>query len=453
MKSVHLWSPGRGRRPVAQLLAILALVLSVSLGYLAASRPAPTYAAFPSAASTNAYSWLQMQQRPTGLVESFENGGSAANMAVVYDEAVAAEAFLLMNDVARAKQVLTALRGLQQPDGGWYNIYNCNDLSVIEWHRDVGPAVWVALAVAKYEQQTGDITSYRQMGSSALSFAYGFQQSDGGINGGFEAETVGVGYHSWGSTEHNIDVYAASLYYPGFAAQAAQVRWFLDNTVWDGVNNRWDGGRADPRDPLDVNAWGVSALGASGVHNYGAALDYVLTHHRNTQNGIDAFDFDSDRNDIWFEGTGQMIVAFKEVGRTSDASYFFSQLLKGQAANGGVPYSLLGTSNGYWTMSAAHAVSSASWLIFADAGFNPLKPGPGNISTATPTPAPGTATSTATNTPLAPATATATAIATATRTPTAPLATATRTSTPPPNTPTVAPTNTPTVVPTTTPPP
>ncbi len=415
----------------------LVLILGILFTALSALHSTPSYAAFPSTASTNAYNWLKAQQKPTGLVESFENGGTAANLAVVYDQAVAAEAFLVMGDVPRARQVLTVLRGLQKPDGGWYNIYNCNDLSTIEWHRDVGPAAWVALAVAKYEIQTGDTLTYHDMGVRATTFAFGFQQSDGGVNGGWEAETTGVWYHTWGSTEHNEDVYAAALYY-GFTTKAAQIRSFLDTVAWDSSNSRFFGGRADTRDPMDVNAWGVSALGATGAHPYSAALDYVLAHHRNTQGGIDAFDFNSDKNDIWFEGTGQMVVAFKEVGRSSEASYYFAQLLKGQKANGGVPYSLLGTNNGYWTMSAANAVSSAGWLIFADAGFNPLK-FTAPPATATPTATTGGATATRTATPTntattgaASATATRTATPTNTATTGAASATATRTATPTP---------------------
>src|SRR4051812_26141111 len=129
---------------------------------VAAQAPPAVPPAPPAGPATSAYNWLKAQQKPTGLVESFENGGTAANLSVVYDEAVAAEAFLVKGDVPRARQVLSVLRALQQSDGGWYNIYNCNDLSVVEWHRDVGPAAWVALAVAKYEIQTGDTLTYHE---------------------------------------------------------------------------------------------------------------------------------------------------------------------------------------------------------------------------------------------------------------------------------------------------
>jgi hypothetical protein len=105
-------------------------------------------------------------------------------------------------------------------------------------------------------------------------------------------------------------------------------------------------------------------------------VNYAMTHHRNTQsvNGIsyDAFDFNADRNDIWFEGSNFMVLALNMAGDATNSSYFLNQIIKNQASNGGVQYSLLGTNNWYWTMSAQRAISSTGWLVLSIAGYNPL---------------------------------------------------------------------------------
>ncbi len=223
------------------------------------------------------------------------------------------------------------------------------------------------------------------MATRGLDWAWGFPKcSGGGHRGGVHYDNTMV---PWCSTEHMQDLYAASKYFGGsYSGKADGLKSeYLDNTAWDFGNKRWygggrrtDTGQLDTRDPLDVNAWGVLALGPSGTRDYRAALTYNLNRHRTTQcTGslcVDAFDFNSDRNDIWYEGTGQMVSAFKVAGDWNNANYFLGQLIKGQRGNGGVPYSMRGTDNGYWTMSSAPAVASTGWLIIATTSFNPFKP-------------------------------------------------------------------------------
>ena len=352
---------------------------SDSVGVSETTRPALDVSRFVSAASTttasdNAYTWLKSRMVSTGLVDSFQD---SRDICYTYDQAVAAIAFQVKGDAVNARKVLDALKSMQYADGSWNTAYYCTSKGVQETQKHVGPVLWIAMAVAYYEKRTGD-TQYHAMGDKAVLWSRQFQQADGGLNGGLDYNGSLL---TWASTEHNEDAYSAFTSY-GYTTNAAQVKTFLDNTVWDAVNVRWYGGRNDARDPMDVNSWGVSALGASGTRNYQASLDYVMTHHRSTQSvrvgptviTVDAFDFNSDKNDIWFEGTGQMIVAFKVVGRTADADYFTTALLKGQQTDGGVQYSLKGTDNGYWIMSKSKSAAATGWLILAIAGANPFKP-------------------------------------------------------------------------------
>lgn len=330
-----------------------------------------------STASTNAYNWLKSQQCTTGLIDSFSD---SQQISYTYDQAVGAIAFLLKGDTASAKAVLDALKGLQTPSGSWYTAYYCNNQAVQESNQHVGPVIWVVMAVAKYEKVTGDTVTYRNMVQKAMDWSLQFQQADGGINGGLD--TAG-NVLTWASTEHNQDAYAMLVHY-GYTQQAAKVKNFLDTQVWQEAGGYFWAGRNDPNNPMDTNAWGVQALGTTGTHQYNRGLTYVMDTHRNTKtkrvkNGsitIDGFDFNGDRNDIWFEGQGQMVVSFKMDGRTADANYFLNEIIKIQDfyGTGGVPYSLLGTNNGYWTMKSVESVSGTGWLIFAIDGYNPFKP-------------------------------------------------------------------------------
>lgn len=355
----------KGASMAVLLVAVLFLVTSL----IQSARAADTVTA-----SANAHNWLKSQMVSTGLVDSYRD---SQDICYTYDQAVAAIAFLARGDTTNAVKVLDALKSMQYADGSWNTAYYCKTKGVQESQKHVGPVLWIAMAVAQYEKQTGDTATYRAMAENAINWSLQFQQADGGINGGLDYNGTLL---TWCSTEHNEDAYAALTYF-GYSAAAAQVKGFLDNVVWDGTNNRWYGGRNDTRDPMDVNSWGVSALGASGTHDYQLSLDYVMTHHRNTQTGrfgrttitVDGFDFDSDKDDVWLEGTAQMVVAFQVVGRTADATYFTSEIIKAQSTDGGVPYSLKGTDNGYWRMSTAHSVAATGWLVMAIEGVNPFQ--------------------------------------------------------------------------------
>lgn len=236
------------------------------------------------------------------------------------------------------------------------------------------------MAVAKYEKDTGDTVTYRNMALKAIDWSLQFQQADGGINGGLDTADNVI---TWASTEHNQDAYAVLQHY-GYTQEAAAVKSFLDEQVWQDTEGYFWAGRNEPNNPMDTNAWGVQALGTTGTYQYNRGLDYVMNTHRNVQTKrvksssitIDGFDFDSDKDDVWFEGQGQMVVSFKMDGRTADANYFLNEIIKIQDfyGTGGVPYSLLGTNNGYWTMKSVESVSATGWLIYAIDGYNPFQP-------------------------------------------------------------------------------
>ncbi len=328
---------------------------------------------------------------------------------------------MVYGDMARAQEILTTMKALQDPEGFWINSYWMNG-SGEEIRKHVGPVMWMAMAVMNYEKITGDTSTYHDMGVKAIDWCLNYLQPNGGIAGGETTWDVpGVWTEEvWISTEHNEDSYPTLLYFASttpsrtntYESAAAGVKNFLDNVVWDEANKRWHGGYKtntgliDPYVPLDVNPWGVMSLGASGVRDYAESLDYVENANGNpgtlgnpryvhtlsydsTSDTMTLYDFDwrsdgaaaSDSNgggvygeDIWFEGSAFMSIAYRIAGDETKSNEIIAEIIKKQGAEGsmtgGIPYSLNGTNNGYWRMAQENCVSSTGWLMIALAHWN-----------------------------------------------------------------------------------
>jgi hypothetical protein len=390
-------------------------------------------------ASDNAYQWLKRQQDSakldsgeiSGLVDSFEDfsgPNTPLTDAYTYDQAIAAIAFLIKGDIPRAQKVLDVMKKLQAPDGSWVNSYYYGGLWGGELRKHVGPATWIAIAIENYEKITGDTTTYHNVAIKALDWCLKYQRPNGGVAGGETNWDVPNTWTNepWTSTEHNINLYPTLKYFASNTAEksaayntaADKVKGFLDNVVWDSTKNRFYGGfkndtqLRDPFVPLDVNPWGVMALGLTdGVRDYSASLDYVENAagdpvtgqgtlenpryvHTLTYNDagdlmtLYDFDWESDHSpgdpkwgggfhdaDIWFEGSAFMSCAYYMRGDIYKSNSILNEIIKKQgtsgASLGGIPYCLKGTQNNYWRMIQQNCVSSTGWLIIAAARWNP----------------------------------------------------------------------------------
>ena len=338
------------------------------MGILALSTVASATTSF-STASTNAYNWLVSQMTSGGLITSYQGG----QIGYTYDEAVAVVAFSVKGDYTRAKTILTELQKLQNSSGSWYDSYYVKTLRAQDTNQEVGPNMWVDMAVASYDHFSGD-HSFDAMAKKNISWCLQFQQSDGGLNGGISSNGSVL---TWASTEHNEDSYAALTFF-GYTTAASSVKSFLDNVAWNSTDNRFNTGRGDTSVHTDVNAWGVLALGESGTHNYSLGLTFNQNCCEDTQTNsratLQGFDFDGDLDDVWLEGTGQNAEAFLVASNSTNWNYFTSEIILDQDSTGGVQYSMKGTNNDYFTMSTANAVSSTGWLIISIGQYNPFQP-------------------------------------------------------------------------------
>jgi hypothetical protein len=375
-----------------------------------------------------AYTWLSAQQDLTagfaldGLVDSFDDWWNTTDRkqnAYTYDQAVAAIAFMLKNDRTRAEKVLNKMRDMQDPDGSWVNSYWWNNGAGEEIRKHVGPVAWMAMAYMAYEVKYND-TRYQPTVKKALDWCITFQKPNGGISGGRTTWDSGNGSWTdevWSSTEHNEDIYNLLRIYANkfpdrtstYNNVANNVKNFLDNVVWNDSLKRWNGGwknntgLIDPNVPMDVNPWGVMALGLSGTRDYFSAVNYVdnangsgtisspkyvqtLTYD-GAGNLLTGYDFDWQYDcaaadpgqkcaDVWFEGSFFMASAHYMNGNTAKYNSIMNELIKKQGTSGsllgGLPYSLKGSNNNYWQMAMENCVSSTGWLIIAGEHFNPF---------------------------------------------------------------------------------
>jgi hypothetical protein len=129
--------------------------------------------------------------------------------------------------------------------------------------------------------------------------------------------------------------------------------------------------------PLDVQAWSVLAL-PSTLSAHPGVLACPNAFHSLTDQGFSGFDFNEDRDGVWFEGTAQMAVADARA-----ADYPASNLLRGEIVeaqqgplfgNGkGIAASTkdaLTTGFAFQYYSRLH-VGATAWAFFAAEAYNP----------------------------------------------------------------------------------
>jgi hypothetical protein len=127
--------------------------------------------------------------------------------------------------------------------------------------------------------------------------------------------------------------------------------------------------------PLDVQAWAPLALREDGKP-YWRALSYSEKQHRVG----DGFDFNQDRDRIWYEGTAQMAVAYQHTGQLDKSNTLLSVLVAAQDASGGIPaVNRDGLTTGFallngepWLYFHRLHVGATAWLVLAQKGVNPF---------------------------------------------------------------------------------
>lgn len=314
--------------------------------------------------------FLANQTKGIGLVDSYQEDSS--NISYVYDNCLAAIAFMLMGNSGLAKEILDTLCNEveKNPDGIPFESYQFPDVNGKgSGTAFCGNTAWLLQALNIY-QKLNNSKIYFNTQKKLADFLLSLQDSnDGGL--------WGAKNEYWKSTEHNMIAYVAlrnfgrlNRYYR-YLSKAERIKKFLKTpAIWDGF--RFYAGLNDTTGVTDVQALGVLLLG----NDYSNALSWAETNLKlslpYSSQIVTGFDFGTDRDTVWIEGTIQMALAFYKSNNSSKAEYYFNEVSKTIQSDGSLILATnQGTASHWWIMQPWRAIAPTCWLIFYRLKFNP----------------------------------------------------------------------------------
>lgn len=345
--------------------------------------------------------------------------------AFLYDNALALLAFLSRaesKDLEIAKILADTLVFAQQhdryfTDGRWRNAYRTGDIIDSEthqarlpswWHEeqkknieypvhtrtDIGNVAWAMIALLQAHQQFKN-PQYLASVVAAANWIETEARDERGAGGyilGFDGGDDQQRRQQHKSTEHNIDLYIAFARLhqvtqdKKWAAAARHARQFVE-AMWNQADGYfWTGTNSDGATivktviPVDIQAWVIMTLYAKNDPKYAKGMAWV---EKNAKLPIcptcevQGYDFNQDKDGIWYEGTAQVALAWEILGEHGKYQELADKtLVSGQEASGGIyaalPLQKSCVSTGFdWCYYHAVHVGATSWAIFAWEKWNP----------------------------------------------------------------------------------
>jgi hypothetical protein len=260
-----------------------------------------------------------------------------------------------------------------------------------QWQEDkeqisthTGNMAWAVIALSQfYNTQGGE--SYKNSAAAMGNWIYDHTfAAEGGYTGGYAGWEPQAEKLLWKSTEHNLDVYACFMWLHIITGdrvwlqRALHARRFVES-MWSG-DHFWIGTTPEPgvidkdHPALDVQAWAVLAFKSNAP-----ALRWAEQYCYTEVDGFKGFDYNTDKDGIWFEGTAQMSLAYLTAGEKDKAEGCLKELLRAQSSarnnngKGMVAASRdhVSTGLGGDYFNRLH-VGATAWYIFADLGMNPF---------------------------------------------------------------------------------
>lgn len=317
-----------------------------------ADRPVPRLfeSAAPSPEAADAAAgWLASVQRPNGLLKSWEQDRTC--FASTYTQGLALLVFSAEGRAAEADAVARALVDLQNPNGSWFQSYDCDTMAPLTGNEWLGDVAWVVFALGRHLDDNGEpdeVSLARDRAAAWLA-----DQIDPGDG------CLGIDH-----TEGTLDAWwALRSAGPAFTAPAAALERCLLRTYWDADTGRFKGGRSWWQPYLDNQTWGATFLDAVGRPEdarraLGFARQTLLTPGRNGH--LLGFDGQGGPWSIWNEGTAQYVAAGGPGARE-----LAQELLAQQRSDGAMPgapdhFEGGGVWNPRW-----YGVAPTAWLYFA----------------------------------------------------------------------------------------
>jgi hypothetical protein len=357
---------------------------------------------------------------PSYLSSRVELPKALQNAAFVYDNALAAMAFLACGQIDRARLIGDALisagkRDRYYTDGRLRNAYRSGsvdeqialpgwwDESTKNWAEDEyqvstasGNVAWAALALLQLYDKTKDpkyLEGAEHLGSW-LEQLGGSDDENPGVAGGYYGFEPTATRITWKSTEHNIDIVAVS-------------RWLwsvTEDPKWDRLAQNTLRFISTMHDDKDGFLIGTDVQGQA-VHSKDLWLDVQIwpllavskpqrpASWNDAANRIDArlsvpggYDFNGDRDGLWIEGTAQAALMFSLEDEPERASILFGSILQHVDPKSGwlyaTPNEQLSTGLTIDPMGQGGAfayhhwphLGATAWTVLAAMDFNPFQP-------------------------------------------------------------------------------
>lgn len=372
--------------------------------------------------------WAKAPQNDLRLIVSHETGPTQdafdlglRSVAFTYDNALALLAFLAQgkkDDLRRARILADSLAYAAEHDRFYsdYRLRNAYSGGALvafpgwtpngreatarlprlwhavaeEWYENeyhagtaTGNVAWAVIALLAAHARLGD-ARYRDVAVKLGEWLEAHcrdARGAGGYKGGYSGGEPAPGPLMWKSTEHNLDAYVAFMRLfdatggPSWLERALHARAFVE-AMWDDSEGKfWTGTGTDGVTvnegvvPLDVQAWAVLAFWDNPAL-YARALAFAELNH--AVGG--GFDYDTDRDGIWYEGTAQMAAAYRALGQAAKERAAIAVVAASQLASGAIPAASkdeLTTGFDSFYYRRGH-VGATAWYILAALGANPF---------------------------------------------------------------------------------
>jgi len=265
-----------------------------------------------------------------------------------------------------------------------------------------GNMAWVGISLLTYFQRQGGV-QYLEAAQRIGEWIEGRRQTTGlgGYRGGFEGFDRPSVEHpndpvevSSVSTENNIDAFALFnklFQITGEAiwkSRAAHAQSFIDKMLDQNIGCLLIGAKDSQtinRDflSLDVQALSVLAM-PDALTRFPNTLHCAENRHRTIKDGFTGYDFNDDKDGIWFEGSSYISLALRRTGDSSKAGEILSELRRTQvsaqnsngtglvaASHDGVTTGFRGPNMEVLGLFARLHLAATAWYALAEANKNP----------------------------------------------------------------------------------
>ena len=404
-----------------------------------ASAPPVIPSAILNDSATKTYNWMlaNQAQSPLGILKSYPQDSGQVNQGFTYDEAVAGIMLVKQNDIASAQKIFDFYNS--QWDGtGFWTVYNTQSVggAKIEFQKIMGPNAWMALFAVNYYKSTGDANALT-LAVNIGRWISSLPHSGGGVAMGTNNPGGNPNYGQIYSIENNLDYYAllnllstkAPLQSDRnlFMTESTNLKQWFQATTYDSASGLFKRGPSNNIDDmtlsLDTNTWAISAIGVSGLKTLMNFSDQQLddfvgrveTNFAVQSNGsfggniltAKGFDFAGAQNAQliqnqglsrpgikWVEGTGQMILVYKQLAdyyqsagdAVKSAKYqaraaYFESLDSVNLTSDGQSYFYTDSPGtkifwdvAFFNAAPGPAVPATAWMYFSLNAVNPFNP-------------------------------------------------------------------------------